>query len=257
VSRAAAAPRQQGTGADTSRTAVRVLVVLDEIAASPAPRTARQLADAVGFPLATVCRFLQTLVQCGYVSRDGRAYRVSATKAQTLAEAVERSGGAGHATLAAMRALAEGTRETAYACSWRGGDVHIDAVAEGSMAVRVAGINAGLAGCAHARASGKALLAHGPRSRLERLLERGPLERVTEATIVDPDRLREDLADLRARGFAIDREEYMEGVCCIAVPVGVLDGVATEAISLTVPLQRFDAELDANVRAALTAAAGA
>src|SRR5882724_10815095 len=68
--------------------------------------------------------------------------------------------------------MTEATGESGYVSCWTGTDVMIMAVAEGSHAVRVAGLRVGLASDVHARSSGKALLPFGSLSRLETLLDR-------------------------------------------------------------------------------------
>ena len=41
------------------------------------------------------------------------------------------------------------------------------------------------------------------------------------------------------QGYAIDREEFAAGVCCIAAPILLVDGKAFKALSVSVPTQRF------------------
>ena len=69
---------------------------------------------------------------------------------------------------------------------------------------------------AHAGAGGKALLAFRDAWR-ESVLER-PLEPQTDATITDPDRIREECLEIRLRGFAVDRAEYRPGLFGVAAP---------------------------------------
>ena len=136
-----------------------------------------------------------------------------------------------------MRSVAQVTGETAYVSTWSHGDVSIVAVAEGTRAVRVAGVMVGLRGAAHARASGKVLLAFGPPSRVAKYLQ-SPLEQLTPSTIADRDTLLSALAGVREAGYAIDMEEFTVGVCCLAVPV-VEDGYTISALTVSVPVERF------------------
>ena len=57
-----------------------------------------------------------------------------------------------------------------------------------------------------------------PPEAVERYLQPG-LRRFTPHTITDPDVLRDELREVRRRGFAVDREEFDEDFCCIAAPV--------------------------------------
>jgi DNA-binding IclR family transcriptional regulator len=228
----------------------RALSLLEQVAVSEEPLTAKTLADAQGLSLPTAYHLLNTLVETGYLAKVRRSY-ILTTKLGELSAAFERYRQPAPALQAAMRRLAEVTGETAYVSTWSHGDVEIAAVAEGTQAVRVAGIMVGLRGSAHARASGKALLAFGPASRLETYLE-SELERVTGRTICDEGRLRAALEATREQGFAIDVEEFTVGVCCIAAPV-IEKRYATDALTISMPRERFEADRDATIRAVLAA----
>jgi DNA-binding IclR family transcriptional regulator len=88
----------------------------------------------------------------------------------------------------------------------------------------------------HCTALGKALLAFGD-------LELPPtLEAFTPRTITDPDRLRQDLEQVRGQGYAVDDEEFDLGVRCIAVPVFDFRGKATGSIGISGPATRVTPE---------------
>src|SRR2546428_9503639 len=75
----------------------------------------------------------------------------------------------------------------------------------------------------HATGAGKALLANLPLARRDSLLERLDLRGYTARTIVDRAVLRRTLDDVREKGYALDDEEYDEGVRCVAVAGGTGD----------------------------------
>ena len=62
----------------------------------------------------------------------------------------------------------------------------------------------------------------------------------TEKTITDPAQLRQELATIRQRGYAIDNGEQEEGVRCLAVPVYGTDGKVVAAISISGPSSRVE-----------------
>ena len=70
--------------------------------------------------------------------------------------------------------------------------------------------------------------------------ERTGMPGYTDATIVDPDRLLDELARVRRVGFATDESEQEEGVRCVAITVGV--GDAAVAVSASGPEARFTEE---------------
>lgn len=83
----------------------------------------------------------------------------------------------------------------------------------------------------HATASGKLFLAFLPESERHQLLARqGELRRITSNTIVDPQRLEDELEAVRHSGYAVDRGELYEGYCSIAVPVRKAAGDVVAAL---------------------------
>ncbi|MCU4801951.1 IclR family transcriptional regulator [Halobacteria archaeon HArc-gm2] len=70
----------------------------------------------------------------------------------------------------------------------------------------------------HATAAGKVILAYAGETVRERVLE-GDLTSSTGEQVTDPDALRAELEAVRQRRTAVDREEYVEGVECVAAPI--------------------------------------
>jgi DNA-binding IclR family transcriptional regulator len=223
---------------------LRALSLVDAVASWAGSPTATQLAADAGLPLPTAHHLLKTLVLAGYLARDGRTYQL-APKIAELHAAFEQQIEPGPELVRALHRLAASVGETAYVSRWVRGNVTIVAVAEGVQAVQVGGVYVGLRGHGYARASGKVLLAFGPPNRLEQYLLSSEPERLTPNTIVEPDRLRAELAAVRARGYAVDREEFAPGVCCISAPVLGDGGVlATAALTVSLPASRFDSAFD-------------
>lgn len=95
----------------------------------------------------------------------------------------------------------------------------------------------------HACASGKLLLAYQNSAERQRLLELMPLERLTERTITDRAVLDSELDRIVNAGYAVDNEEYVLGVACVAIPVRnrhgeVIAAVAVQGATARLPLMR-------------------
>lgn len=88
---------------------------------------------------------------------------------------------------------------------------------------------------------GKAILAFMPEEEQEKCLA-GELVAYTDNTITDPQKLREELAFTRNRGYAVDNMEHEYGIKCVAVPVFSSDGKINAAISVSGPSLRFEGE---------------
>lgn len=97
----------------------------------------------------------------------------------------------------------------------------------------------------HSTAFGKAILSHLPRERVDEIIDRHGLPRVTPQTITSRDELFEELERTRERGFAVDDEERLEGLRCIAAPIRFNSDVIG-AISVSGPTTRIDDEWESN-----------
>jgi DNA-binding IclR family transcriptional regulator len=108
---------------------------------------------------------------------------------------------------------------------------------ESEHAIRMS-VNVGVRAPAHCTAVGKALLAWQPAEILEEVIAAG-LPGRTGKTISHPAELRQDLATVRARGYAIDDEELENGLRCIAAPIRDHSGNVVASASVAGPAQRM------------------
>lgn len=89
-------------------------------------------------------------------------------------------------------------------------------------------------------APGKAMLAFLPLERREWWLSQ-PIDRATPTTIADPDRLRTQLSEVRAQGWAYSDAERTPGIRSVAAPVFDHTGRVVGALGFSVPTVRMDA----------------
>jgi DNA-binding IclR family transcriptional regulator len=94
---------------------------------------------------------------------------------------------------------------------------------------------------AHCSATGKVILAWQPEDTINNVIKAG-LKPFTARTIVQAGRLREELRSVRARGYALNREEWREDVCGLGAPVWNHENRVVASISITTPASRFDEE---------------
>jgi DNA-binding IclR family transcriptional regulator len=86
----------------------------------------------------------------------------------------------------------------------------------------------------HISSSGHVLLAYGPPELRERVLGRA-LERYTDATVTDPERLRATLGETRRRGYALLPGHVHPDAAGVAVPVRNALGDVVATLSVIVP----------------------
>ncbi len=102
---------------------------------------------------------------------------------------------------------------------------------------------------AHVTSGGKAMMAFLSDKVRNRLVKTMSLIPFTKNTITDHDKLLEDLAISKQRGYSTANQEYADGIVGIGVPVLSEDGVALAALGLHAPVQRVDLN-DAHIYAA-------
>jgi IclR family transcriptional regulator, acetate operon repressor len=144
------------------------------------------------------------------------------------------------------RAVASRTGETAYVAARQGDALTLLCSVPGHHAVGVANSVVGPVADGHARASGKLLLALAPEDVREAYLATHPLRRMTRTTITSRARLLEEFERIRGAGYAVDEEEFDEGVCCVAAP---LENGAPIAVALSAPRERFDSNREEYIAA--------
>jgi DNA-binding IclR family transcriptional regulator len=84
----------------------------------------------------------------------------------------------------------------------------------------------------HANSYGKCVMAYMPEEQLAKILS-GELPELTVNTETDPEKIRQDLNNVRKTGLAYDREEYISGIYCVGAPVFNARGEAVAGVGMT------------------------
>lgn len=232
--RAGAQPRVQSVA--------RAISILVAVAESPQGLRAMEIAARLGLGRQGTYHLLHTLVGCGMLARNQQNRYVLGLQVATLSDAFVRHLAPPEHLAPLVRQVAAETGETAYAAGWRDGEIVNLVSAPGSNAIQAMTVPQGYYRFAHARATGKLLLAFATPEVRERYLAMHGLEQRTPLTLSDLGALETELARIRNDGFASDREEFALGLCCLAAPVG--HSGASFVIGLSAPADRFDARFD-------------
>lgn len=94
----------------------------------------------------------------------------------------------------------------------------------------------------HCTASGKLFLAMAPRNQRELLISKLSLNAMTDATITSKAALREECAVIAAAGYSMDRQEFVDGLLGLAVPVCDEEGQVRAALAVHAPISRLPPE---------------
>jgi IclR family transcriptional regulator, acetate operon repressor len=212
----------------------RALSILDVLRLSDGGLALGDVASRSGLPKSTTHRLLSTLERRGLVARDpdSGTYRLATKTFEPV--------GAGPGVRQVLEGLAARSGETANLGALIGSEVLYIDRANSPHALRWQ-LGVGSRVPAYCSAMGKAILASLPAGEVSRRLPRR-LKAFTRHTITERRTLLEELALVRHRGFAVDDEEFMEGVRCVAVPIGYGAADVAHAVSLAGPGFRWTRE---------------
>lgn len=219
---------------------LRLFSLLEVIARKDQFLTLQGLVEETGLPKPTLHRMLQQLESAGILQRedDGRRYGVG-LRLRHLAEDLLLNSTVHGARHAVLRKLVEDVGESCNITALSGSEVlYLDRV-ETSAPLRFY-LRSGSRVPVHCSASGKLFLAQMGASQRRRLLERAPLERYTERTVTDLDALEREIAVVKKAGYAVDDEEFLPGLFCVAVLVPAAAGHRSNAgIAIQAPALRL------------------
>lgn len=236
------------------KSAGRTLDLLELLADRPEPWALVDLARELGIPKSSLHGLLRTLTARGWVRTDetGSRFRLGLRALRVGAAYLDGDDTVGVLS-GVLDELSRRFGETVHLGRLDGDQVVYVAKRDSVHRLRLySAIGRRLP--AHATALGKALLAGHPDAEADRLVH-WPLARLTPNTVTDRLAFHAGLAEVRANGHAVDREENAEGITCIAmaVPLAV---PALDAVSVSVPLARLTPELAASIVGALRETVG-
>jgi IclR family transcriptional regulator, KDG regulon repressor len=214
------------------------------------------LASRLGLAKSTVHRLASTLVEYDILeqNRETGKYRLGLALFE-LGTLVRRKMDVMNEAQGQIHALADLTGETVQVAILDHLSVLYIRIRESRQAVRMS-TGLGSRAPAHCTSVGKVLLAHQPAEVIQQVIDNG-LKRYTDNTITDAEALRQELASVRSRGYAIDDEEIEHGLRCVAAPIRDHSGRVTAAISVAAPVQRMTKKNLQSTIPSVTAAADA
>ena len=202
-----------GTAAD------RIVRVLNLLVEAGHPLTLTELGRRLAIEKSSASRMLRDLAKHGLLEREeGRGkFRLGLRLvefARTVLDQTElRTVSRPH-----LEQLRDETNESVHLAVFRAGHVIYIDKAEAPTFVRTR-TEAGDLAPPHCTASGKAILAWLPDAELQRWFREQKLPSYTSHTRTTPRELLPHLRRIRSQGYALDDEEYVSGVRCVAAPI--------------------------------------
>ncbi|MDJ1157065.1 IclR family transcriptional regulator [Chelatococcus sp. SYSU_G07232] len=221
------------------RALVRALRILNTLATRPEGLSLTEIARTTDLSPATAHRLLTTLEQEHYVRFEQGARRWAVGLQAYLAGAVY-ADSRGLRRLAAphMRALLDVSHETVnLAVEEHGTLVYLHQIGE-----RGSGLAASVPLPLHGSGVGKAMLSAQADGVLAGLLPTLRLTPLTAKTVADRRRLHDQILEARGQGYAVDDEEHVPGMRCVAAAVLGRRGRPVAALSVSGPSERMPPE---------------
>lgn len=210
----------------------RAVAVIDAVARQNG-QTLSEVARAAALDETTALRYLSSLCDHGFVFRDERnaSYHLGLRLYQLGQKAIGLRD-VRKVALPYMERLLERFEETVNLAHARGDSIIIIDVLESRRSIR-RGATVGEVDLWHASALGKSILAAMDVKDAQHILDAVERPRFTRRTLVGIDELLADLMEVRALGYAIDDEEYEEGLRCVAAAINDKRGRPAYAISMS------------------------
>lgn len=199
-----------------------------------------EIADHLEKPTSTIHDHLRTLETEEYLIKDDSEYRIGARFLE-LGEQARSRMKVYHLARPEVDELATKTGNHSNIMIEEHGRGVFLYKAKGENAVRL-DTHAGMRVYLQTTALGKSILAFRPLDEVETILDRHGLPQITENSITSRDQLLKELDQIRERGYAIDDEERVQGMRCVAAPITTSEGKAVAAISVSGPKSRLQGE---------------
>lgn len=205
-----------------------------------------EIAELTGLNRATTYRFCQTLLKLRYLEEADERRLRPGLKAVSLARAALSSHELPELALPHLRELQEKTGETVNMALLDGAEVVYVSrlLSDDLLALR---LFVGSRLPAYASSLGRAILAHLPEAEVEALLGGRELQSFTPHTLVDRNRLMAELRRIRRRGYAINNQELVIGICGVAAPIFGVSGRPVAAVNLSLTRMPEQQELESKL----------
>lgn len=229
----AAAPRDSSTAV---KSALRTLDIIEMVVATPGGVVAQDIARTLAIPVSSLSYLLATLVERGYLDRQGRRYLPGGGLERLNAARVELS--LVDKARPVVKALRSRFNETVSFFALDGWEIRADITETSDQPLRYS-IEEGQRAPMWCVAGGKAVLAAFDEPTLDRFFAEVELVSYTATTIATEADLRREIARVREVGYAVTRDERTLGISGLGQAV-LADGRPVGALGVALPTVRFD-----------------
>lgn len=200
-----------------------------------------ELKEITGISIPSLQRVLSTLVYEGFLQKNEKTKKYQlGMELYFLGNLVQKNSNILNAAMEVMERIRDTTNESVSLNTlFQNRSQKCIAYCK-SYHVLTTETHVGIVSPLHAGASAKVILAHMEMSDIMNYLETYELEKFNENTIVDKDKLLEELQKIRENGYAVSYSERIKGAFSLSVPIfSSLDHVE-DSMSIVIPIARIE-----------------
>ena len=201
-----------------------------------------EISEKVGLHKSTVHRLLSTLIYKGYVEQNhiNNKYKLTLKLFEIGNKRVENMDLV-EVARPYLKELVEKTNEVAHLVVSEGTEIIYVAKEESQNTIRTHS-RIGHRRPLYCTAVGKSILSHMSDKEINDIWNKSHIEKLTEHTITDFEKLKECLCEVREKGYAVDEQENEVGVRCVAASIFNHKGEVCGAISISGSIISFTDE---------------
>jgi IclR family KDG regulon transcriptional repressor len=213
----------------------KTLQVIEALEKHPKSLSVSELSRLINLPKSTTHHILRALLPYNYIYQnpDDKKYTLG-FRFLEIGRKMLRNLDVRQIAKEYLDRLCEESKETVHLSILRGGlVVYLERVSppEGFSLP----INIDITAEPHTCAAGKIFLSGMSQQEMSSMYSGGPLKKITNRTITSQRRLFKEIETVRNQGYALDDEEFYEGLRCVAAPIRVGDKIVA-GLSISGPV---------------------
>ncbi|GHU81303.1 IclR family transcriptional regulator [Spirochaetia bacterium] len=225
------------TDQSISKSIIKALTILDQFAKSD-EFGIKELSENTTIPASTVQRIVNSLVRRQYLAQNtaNLKYRLGLSFFN-ISSRYSNSKDWVNIAVTRMEKLASVYNETVNLAVLQGENIVLLAKVDSPHILRP-NFNMGKPYPAINSAIGRCLIAGRPEEEIKRLIM--DIRPNTTRSITDPERMRKELEKIRKNGYAIEDEEFYDGLLCVGAPILDAQDKVIAAVSISIPKIRLN-----------------
>lgn len=207
------------------------IIIMELIARENKPLSLNEITHRLGWPKSTLHGILTTLRDFQFINQSTTTSNYSlGVRFFELGNIVAKQWNICEIACPFMKDLSSKTGLTIHLGKELDGEVlYLEKVEANAMLRIVSEVGSRLP--MHCSGLGKVLMAHMNTSQVNKIIKQRGLDKFTENSITNESVLKNELTVIKERGYAIDDNEIMDGLKCVAIGIKDWDGEVKYAIS--------------------------